>query len=54
MALVSRTDASLSPEEIQAKAERWPFCWRFILSGALIAGTVGVATILAKWAGPTS
>jgi hypothetical protein len=54
MVLVSRTDVSLSPEEIQAKAERWPLCWRFIWSGALIAGMVGAATILANWTGPAN
>ena len=54
MALVSETDAALSPEEIQTKAERWPLFWRFIWSGVLIAGTVGVATIIARWVGPAS
>jgi len=54
MALVSGTDASLSGEEIQAKADRWPLYRRFIWSGALIAGTVAVATILAHWVGPVS
>jgi hypothetical protein len=54
MALVSETDAALSAEAIQAKAERWPLFWRFIWSGVLIAGTVGVATIIAHWAGPAS
>jgi hypothetical protein len=54
MALVSETDAALSPEEIQTRAERWPLFQRFIWSGVLIAGTVGVATILARWVGPAS
>ena len=54
MPLVSVTNAALSPEEIQTKAERWPLFWRFIWSGVLIAGTVGVATIIARWVGPAS
>ncbi len=49
MAFVSETDTALSPEEIETKAERWPLFRRFIWSGVLIAGTVGVATIIARW-----
>jgi hypothetical protein len=49
MPLVSVTNAALSPEESQTKAERWPLFWRFIWSGVLIAGTVAVATIVARW-----
>jgi hypothetical protein len=49
MPLVSVTNAALSPEEIQTKAERWPLFWRFIWSGVLIAGTVAVATMVARW-----
>ena len=49
MAVVSDTDAALSSEEIQAKAERWPRFWRFIWSGVLIAGIVAVATVIARW-----
>ncbi len=48
-ALVSKIDAALSPEEIQTKAERWPLFWRFIWSSVLIAGTVAVAAIIARW-----
>jgi hypothetical protein len=49
LALVSDTDAALSSEGIQTKAERWPRFWRFIWSGVVIAGTVAVATIIASW-----
>jgi hypothetical protein len=49
MTLFSKTDTGLSPEEIQTKADRWPLFWRFIWSGLLIAGTVAVATIVARW-----
>jgi hypothetical protein len=54
MTLVSETDATLSPEEIQTKAERWPLFWCFVWAAVLIAGTVGVATIIARWMGPVS
>ena len=46
-----KTDASLSVEEIESKAERWPLFWRFIGWGVLIAATVGLATIIARWVG---
>jgi hypothetical protein len=49
MALASETDAALSPEEIQTKAERWPLFWRFIRWGILLAGIVWVATTIAHW-----
>ena len=49
MTLDSKTDTGLSPEEIQTKAERWPLFRRFLWFGALIAGTVAVATIVARW-----
>ncbi len=51
MALASETDAGLSAEEIQTKAERWPLFWRFIQWGVLLAGIVGVATTIAHWLG---
>ena len=50
MTSVSESDAALSSEEIQTKAERWPMYRRFIWLGTLIAGTVGLATIVARWA----
>lgn len=54
MKLASETDAGLSPEEIETKAERWPLFWRFIWAGVLIAATVAVATIFARWShGPS-
>jgi hypothetical protein len=49
MPLVSVTNVVLSPEELQTKAERWPLSWRFIWSGVLIAGTVAIASIVARW-----
>jgi hypothetical protein len=51
MTLVAKTDAALSPEEIQTKAERWPLFWRFIRWGVLLAGIVWVATTIADWLG---
>ena len=48
---MSKTDPALSPEELETKAERWPLFWRFIGWGVLIVGTVGVATIIARWVG---
>jgi hypothetical protein len=46
------TRATLSSEEIQAKAERGPLFRRFAWSAALILGTVGIASIIAWWVGP--
>lgn len=51
MTSVSEADTALSSEEIQTKAERWPMYRRFIWWGTLIAGTVGLATIIARWVG---
>jgi len=51
IALTSATDTALSPEEIETRAERWPLFRRFVWLGALIGGTVGIATIVARWVG---
>lgn len=51
MSLPMLNDIALSPEEIVTKTERWPLFWRYIRWGALMAGTVGAATIAARWMG---
>ena len=42
------TDISLSTPAL-IKAERRQLIWRFFLSFGVIAGTVTVATLLARW-----
>lgn len=46
-----KTDAALSVEEIESKAERWPLFRRFVWSGVFIAVTVVAAAIIARWVG---
>jgi len=51
----SVTSAGLSSrelaEELQKKTDQRQLLWRFISSIALIAATVGAATVVARWMG---
>ncbi len=42
------TDTSVSTPVV-VKAERRQLVWRFVLSFGVIAGTVAVATMVARW-----
>jgi hypothetical protein len=44
------TDTSVS-KRIVIKAERRQLVWHFVLSFGVIAGTVAVATMAARWMG---
>jgi len=46
---IDAPSASERAEEVQAKVQGWQLFWRFFWSASLIAGTVGVAALVAHW-----
>ncbi|HEV8039724.1 MAG TPA: hypothetical protein VGP62_12725 [Bryobacteraceae bacterium] len=47
---IDTSSADEQAAEVRAKVEGWQLFWRFFWSVGLIAGTVGVASLIAHWA----